>query len=146
MKQLLSKLRQLTEQVNTITIDTIKDACLASYKFSSLGEDLQEMLAEGDEIRVVDYSMETGEVVQTLDFENIYICTKEAFEEIIDSSAQQYKFKMINDFLEPFFNDTEYYKSSKTDKTLTKFLLQEIQDVAEWEEVSVNGNEYVLFS
>jgi hypothetical protein len=144
MRNLLNKLRKLNEEMNAINLETFRDACLSTSKFFYDGEDLAQMLEDGEQVAIQEYIVDTGEVVFSVDYENIYICDADTFNEIIDSCAREYRFKYINDFLEPFFDDNAYYKACRSDKLLTKLIL-EYDDIKEWESAKVNNIEYVIF-
>lgn len=144
MRNLLNKLRKLNEEMNAINLETFRDACLSTSKFFYDGEDLAQMLEDGEQVSIQEYEVETGEVVFSLDYENIYICDVDTFNEIIDSCAREYRFKYINDFLEPFFDDNAYYKACHTDRLLNKLIL-DYNDIKEWESAKVNNIEYVIF-
>lgn len=144
MKNLLTQLRKLNEEISGIDVETFKQACLNTSTFYYEGEDLQEMLKDGEEVSIDEVMLETGEMVYSPDYDNIYICDQETFSEIIDNCAREYRFKHINDFLEPFFDDNSYYKSCRTDKGLMKLIL-EYDDIREWESTTVNNNSYVIF-
>lgn len=144
MRNLLKKLRKLNEEMSSINLETFRDACLSTSAFFYDGEDLAQMMQDGEEVSIVEATVDTGELVFSLDYDSIFICDADTFNEIVDSCASEYKFKHINDFLEPFFDDNAFYKACKTDKGLMQIIL-EYDDIKEWELTRVNEKEYVIF-
>ena len=144
MRNLLKRLRKLNEEMHSINLEIFRDACLATDKFFYDGEELSQMLIDEEPVHIEEYELETGEIVFSLDYANIYICDIDTFNDIVDNCAREYKFKYINDFLEPFFNDNAYYKACHSDKELTKLVL-EYDEISEWELAKVNNIEYVIF-
>ena len=144
MRNLLPKLRKIQEELSGITLDVFVEACMNTSTFYYDGEDVAQMIKDGEQVSLQEVTLDSGETVYSIDYDNIYICTLDTFNEIIDSCAREYRFKHIDDFLEPFFNDSEYYKACKTDKVLTQVIL-EYDDIKVWEIGKANNNSYVIF-
>lgn len=144
MRNLLPKLRRIQEELSGITIEVFAKACLNTSTFYYEGEDVSQMIKDGEQVGLQEVTLDTGETVYSVDYDNIYICTEDSFNEIVENCAREYRFKYINDFLEPFFDDSAYYKACKSDKGLMQLIL-EYDDIKVWEYTIVDNNKYVIF-
>lgn len=143
MKNLLSKLRKFNEEINHININLFTDICLNSNKYRNIGEDLDAALQDGEEVPVKTAEVES-KTVFTTDYGSIYICEKATFDEILNECAISYKIENINDFMDDFFNSHEYFKATKSDKSLMKLVLSS-NNINDWEEVVLDNKSYIIF-
>jgi hypothetical protein len=143
MKELLPKLKKIYEEEQKLTNEDVIKILEASYEFSDYAEDFKDLLSTNDaEIR--DYQLDTKQVVTDIRGLGLKICTGEQWEQIIDDCAMEYKIKFIDDWLDPFFDEREYYRTCHEDKAYTKLVL-EYDDIDKWDDVIYDEENYVIF-
>ena len=144
MKNILSKLRAMNEELNNINIDIIKEVCLNSSEFYYNGQDIEDRLNEDDNIEVVETKVNTGDELFSIDHDSLYICDENTFNNMVVNCANEYKDKFINEWLAPFFDSSKYIEDCKKDKALISMLLEHINNISKWEKVDFNNTKYVI--
>lgn len=143
MRELLEDLRKLNE-AEEITLQDIITIFENSLTLDTAAEEIKDLLDEGEEVKISYDTLEGYPVIKVSSEPFIDIMTYEDFKDFMLDIAVEYKNKLVNDWIEPYFDVDEYYKDCLENSDLRNFILEQERGISKCEYSTLNGKDYVI--